>query len=275
MMKDLIIGAISNYAYDNIKYWINSLDRSGFIGYKVLVCYNIDQNIKQIISDKGYIVISIDNNDGENVLIDRFYHYWSILNQLKTNIDVRYVISTDVSDVVFQKNPSEWLENNLKDKKINASSESIKYKDEYWGKNNLQKSFGLEIFDNMKDNIIYNAGIMSGEYEYMKDLFLNIFLSCGGSPKIIEGGGGPDQAGYNVLLNMESYKSITKFTASEEAWAAQLGTSKSNMHSNLIVEPSPIMVDDIICNSKGESFYIAHQYNRIPNWKNIIEGKYN
>ena len=101
MMKDLIIGAISNYGYDNIKYWINSLDRSGFVGYKVLVCYNIDQNIKQIISDKGYIVISIDNNDGENVLIDRFYHYWNILNQLKTRLCGCFYLSFCRSNVVY------------------------------------------------------------------------------------------------------------------------------------------------------------------------------
>ena len=36
--RDLVIGAITNYNWDQIKYWVNSLDRSGFSAAGVNPC---------------------------------------------------------------------------------------------------------------------------------------------------------------------------------------------------------------------------------------------
>ena len=36
-MKDLIIGASTGYTWDTLKYWVNSINQSGFDGDKVLV----------------------------------------------------------------------------------------------------------------------------------------------------------------------------------------------------------------------------------------------
>ena len=36
-MKDLIIGASTNYDWDKLKYWINSINESGFEGDKALI----------------------------------------------------------------------------------------------------------------------------------------------------------------------------------------------------------------------------------------------
>jgi hypothetical protein len=274
-MHDLIIGAIANYNFDQIKFWVNSLDRSGFTGDKFLLCYNIDNSVIDELKSRNYITRSIDR-DGKDVLVERFYHYWIVLNNLKVN-DYRYVIATDISDVIFQRNPSEWLEKHLSNHKINASGESIKYHDEIWGRNNMTNSFGELLFEHNKDKVISNAGVMSGDFNTMKDLFLNIFLCCGGAPSQIEGGGGPDQAAYNILLNTTTYNNITKFTNSEEAWAAQLGTTgdpnKIGYYRQFLVDPEPIMRDNKICTSTGEPFYIVHQYNRTV-WKNKLEEIY-
>ena len=48
-------------------------------------------------------------------------------------------------------------------------------------------------------------------------------MLCNGTQHFIEGGGGPDQAALNVLLNMKSYKDITNFAKS----AAIISASKS------------------------------------------------
>ena len=40
-MKDLIIGGASNYTWDQLKYWVNSIKLSGFKGDIVLVATNI------------------------------------------------------------------------------------------------------------------------------------------------------------------------------------------------------------------------------------------
>ena len=128
-----------------------------------------------------------------------------------------------------------------------------------------------------RENLIYNAGTISGDFDTMLDVFLNIFLMCGGSPQFVEGGGGPDQAALNVLLQLEPYKSITNFAMSEDGYAAQLGTTGPQVvgkYGDKLVEKSPILVDNMVCTSNGQVFSLVHQYDRIPEWKELIEKKY-
>lgn len=287
-MKDVVIGAITNYSFDKIKYWVNSLDRSGFDGVKAMICYNIDYDVAEELSRRNYTVFALGNNEytrrleynkpNFNICLERFIHLWYFLKEMQKTDVYRYVVSTDVRDVIFQTNPSEWLEKNIGNKKINVACESIKYEDEGWGKNNLNLSFGPLIYDQMKSNPIYNAGTISGEINALSDLFLNIFLSCGAAPVNVPGGGGPDQAALNVLLNLESYKSITNFAMSDDGYAAQLGTTKDprkiETFRPYLLEPEPIMVDDMVCTSTGKPFSIVHQYDRVPEWKTILEKKY-
>lgn len=286
-MKDVVIGAITDYSFDKIKYWVNSLDRSGFDGVKAMLCYNIDYEVAEELTKRGYTIFALGNNEEErrleykkdfNICLERFIHLWYFLKRMQESGQYRYVISTDVRDVVFQTNPSEWLENNMGDKKINVACESLTYEREPWGQNNMMLSFGSLIYDKMRTLPIYNAGTVSGEIGALSDLFLNIFMSCGGAPARVPGGGGPDQAALNILLSTEPYKSITNFAMSEDGYAAQLGTTKDpnkiESFRPYLLEEEPIMVDGVVCTSKGVPFSIVHQYDRVPEWREIIEKKY-
>jgi hypothetical protein len=42
-MKDLIIGCSTNYDWSKLKYWINSINQSGFEGDKVLILMNCNK----------------------------------------------------------------------------------------------------------------------------------------------------------------------------------------------------------------------------------------
>lgn len=283
-MKDIVIGCITGYTFDKIEPWVNSLDRSGFDGTKAMICYNVDYDTVDELVKRGYAIFTFKKNDEQrrfefkehfSIVVDRFYHLWYFLKQHRGQF--RNIITTDVKDVIFQSNPSVWLENNLKDKKINVACESIHYKDEEWGDNNLLKSFGPLIHEHNRNNLIYNAGTISGNFDTMLDVFLNIFLMSGSAPGFIEGGGGPDQAALNILLNLEPYKSITNFAMSEDGYAAQLGTTGPQVqgkYADKVVEKTPILVDNTVCTSNGTPFALVHQYDRIPEWKQIIESKY-
>lgn len=283
-MDDIVVGAITGYSFDKIEPWVKSLDDSGFTGTKTMLCYNIHKSVAKELSNRGYKIFALgetpeslvyDKKDF-NIVVERFLHLWSIFRNFKSQY--RYLITTDVRDVIFQNNPSVWLENNVKTAKILASSESIRYEDEEWGNHNLYASYGPEIHHTHKNNVIVNAGVMAGDFDTMVDLFLNIYLLCNAAPgHTIPGGGGPDQAAYNILLNMESYKNITKVAASEDGWAAQLGTTGPQIfdkYGSKLVEPAPILKDNLVCTSTGNPFTIVHQYDRVPEWKNIIESSY-
>jgi hypothetical protein len=182
-------------------------------------------------------------------------------------------MALDPKDVIFQYNPSEWLEKNIGDKKINAGRESVKYKDEVWGRSNLIESFGEVVYDKCKENITVNAGTISGVWDTMSELFLNVYLMCQGSPNAT-----PDQAALNVALSFSPYKDLTRFTNSEEGWAAQCGTTVDQrmvrQYGDNLLEPAPIMDGDIVKTSTGIPFAIVHQYDRIPAWNEIITKKY-
>ena len=284
-MKDIVVGCITGYNFDKIKPWVNSLDNCGFEGTKAMICYNVDYDTVDELVKRNYTILAFKKNEEErkleyprenfSIVVDRFLHLWYLLKRFKGQY--KNIITTDVKDVIFQTNPSEWLDKNLGDKEINVACESIKYEDENWGSNNLMKSFGTLIHEECKENLIFNAGTISGRFDTMVDFFLNIYMLCNGTNHFIEGGGGPDQAALNVLLNMKSYKDITNFAMSENGWAAQLGTTGpqiADQYGDKVVEPSPIMKDDMVCTSDGTPFALVHQYDRVPEWKEIIEKKY-
>jgi hypothetical protein len=207
---------------------------------------------------------------------------WFFLNRLPDDVksQYRYLISTDVGDVIFQSNPSDWLGANMsrvdgRKYLLNATTESLKYKDEVmWGAKNMMDSFGPIVSDYMKDRLIYNAGTLSGDYQTVVDMFLVIYEMCQGFGTV-----NPDQAAYNVLLSLEPYKRITKFNMSEDGWACQLGTTykpEALVHfKENLVEPSPIIGEDgIVCTSTGKPFVIVHQYNRMPDLTQKIMTRY-
>jgi len=277
-MKDLIVGCATNYDWSKLKYWVNSINRSGFGGDKVLILMNCDKDTVKKISDSGFSIIAFNQDTDGNltyessmmVHVERFFHIYQLL---KDNL-YRYVITTDVKDVVFQQNPSIWLEDNFTDSDdLIFSSESMKYKDEPWGNQNLMETFGPQIYEDFKNNTIFNVGVLAGRGYAMRDLMMNIFASCMHRPiKIC------DQSTFNFLISQHPYLKTSKYTKSEDGWACQLGTtadpSKIDQFRPFLLEPSPKLEGDKVLTSEGIEYTIVHQYDRVPEWKKVIEAKY-
>jgi hypothetical protein len=277
-MKDLIVGCATNYDWSKLKYWVNSINRSGFEGDKVLILMNCDKDTVEKISNSGFSIIAFNQDSNGNltynsnmmVHVERFFHIYQLL---KNNL-YRYVITTDVKDVVFQQNPSVWLENKFTDSDdLIFSSESMKYKDEPWGNQNLMETFGPQIYEDFKNNTIFNVGVLAGRGYAMRDLMMNIFASCLHRPiKIC------DQSTFNFLISRHPYLKSSIYSKSEDGWACQLGTtadpSKIEQFRPFLLEPSPKMEDDKVLTSEGKEYIIVHQYDRVPEWKKVIEAKY-
>jgi hypothetical protein len=289
-MKNLVIGAISNYTFDQLKPWVNSLEQSGFDGYKMLVCYNVDADTAKQLHDRGFILGGLSVNEqgtftadpNLSIVVNRFIHYWTFLSQLSPAMkqDIRYVIATDVKDVVFQKNPSKFFDewpDIIEPPGVVVASESLKYRDESWGINNLVQSFGPAVSSSLLDTPIVNCGSFAAKFDIALGLFLSIYLiSNGAQSHFIPGGGGPDQAALNILVNTEAYRSITYVT--DNGWAAQLGTTmdpnKIGRYRPLLLNEPPIIVNDQVCTPSGVPFYLVHQYDRVPELKALFEAKY-
>ena len=277
--KNLIIGAFTNYNYNQLKPWVESIDECGFTGDKVMIVGNASQETRDKLQERGFTLIGMPQMNVP-IHVGRFL---SIYEYLRNNWEkYNYVVTTDVKDIYFQIDPCEWLDFHMDAKyKLVAGSESIRYKDEDWGNENLLQSYGPYVHNLFKDNVIYNVGTIGGKSEYVKDLVFNIFTNAINRPIPIV-----DQAVYNVLLNTQPYKNITFFASQADGWACQAGTtvdpSKIERFRPFLTEAEPLWENGKVLTGqdsshckKGTPFCIVHQYDRVPDWKKFVQEKYN
>lgn len=300
MGKDLIVGVVDNYNWDKIKYWANSIEQSGFDGYKALIVYNMDKDTVNLLTEKQFMLIGVGNNDQSgayvyesknNIMVDRFLHIYHFLNMLNDPDMVNRVIITDVRDVVFQDSPTEWLNDNFSHGfNLLVGSENMTYGNEPWGRNNIAKSFGEYFLDRKKDDPIFCAGVVAGELNSLKDFCLNLWLICRGLNPWVEGGGGPDQAALNIMLDLEAYHFSTLFTHPSNGWVLHAGTSmpaiqagSGGIGEEYVRNPNMKIdfLEELVYDVKDTNIYIndskvtvLHQWDRVPEWNKIIQEKY-
>lgn len=272
MAKDLIIGAYTSYKFDLLKPWIHSIKETGFDGDIVLIAVDAEEETVKQIENEGVIVVRAKNEQRMMIHMLRFLY---IYNHLKLNPNYRYVITTDVRDVIFQSNPSVYLQKifGSKDKGIIAQSEAIKIKDEPWNRDNIIKNFGHYFYDVVKEQPVYNVGILAGTSEYIKDLCFTLFQLSSNRPDWVA-----DQAAYNMLINYKPWSNTTLKMNLSDAWAINAHvTNKPDQLKEFepyLLEQRPNMVDGVVKNSDGKPFVIVHQYDRVPEWMEYYMKKF-
>jgi len=271
MEKDLVIGAFNNFEFEVLKPWIYSLNECGFTGDKILIAIDVNKETIDKIEAAGIQVLSAKNM-GIMIHMMRFIYIYNYL--AKTNEKYRYVITTDVRDVIFQNNPSIKLEKLLTNgKKLIAPSEAIQIKNEEWNRNNVEKNFGAYFYNEIKDNTVYNVGTFAGHSEYIKDLCLFLYqLSLNRSDWVA------DQAAFNLLLSFQPFKDITFYSKLSDGWAcnAHVSNKPDQMHQfgPYLLEQRPEFKNGFVVNKDDEPFTILHQYDRVPEWFKFYSKKY-
>jgi hypothetical protein len=230
----------------------------------MMLVYDVSKDVIDYLKASQFDVYQSQLN--QHIILQRFLDLYHLLK----DIDCDRIIWTDVKDVIFQTNPSHWLNKN-KTKPIIACSECITFKDDEWAVTNAGTSFPME-WEWLQNKTSHCAGTIAGDKEYIRDLFINIYrwsLTSSNTEQL------SDQAAYNVLINQTQYKDIVQFTPQEDGFATQLGTVliKKDHFGDKLLEPTPI-VDDLIRNQKGEPFVIVHQYDRNPQLKQSIHNRY-
>lgn len=290
--RDLVIGAIDKYNFSQIRPWVNSLDRSGFTGIKAIVAYNVDGQTLNELAKRGYSILAFQKDDKTGnvtypnkdfaVVTDRFLHYYLMLDNPANRQGIRYVVATDVRDVIFQSNPSDYLDRSYRScTDLVVSSEGLSYSVEPWGANNLLQSFGPIMYERHKENIIINCGVLAGKFDVFMGLCKSIYLLASGTVQHVPGGGGPDQAALNLLLSTPVYDHITEIADHSTPWAAQIGTTldptKSAAYNPHMKGPLPVFnrSTGLVETCSGTPFSIVHQWDRLPlEDRHLIAEKY-
>lgn len=268
--KDLIIGVFSNYKYDDVKPWVKSSKECGFKGDVVLIGIDILDETADAIEKDGVIVVRARKNGNMLIHMERFLHIHDFLKHNNYN----YVISTDVRDVIFQKDPTEWLNENLQFGGIVSSTEAIKIKDESWNKDNILKNFGQYFYDEIKDEEVQCVGILAGGVKDMKDLCFYLYQMSLNRPDWVA-----DQAAYNIIIHNGPWKERTRFAKLSDGWAINAHVTN---YDRLLDHFGPLLLEDRPVFESGrvkvrksmDDFYIVHQYDRVKEWKKFYEEKY-
>jgi hypothetical protein len=297
MTKNVIIGGISNYTYDHVKYWINSIKKTDFDGDIVLVATDITKETIEKLKSVGVILHLYGKEDYEGNYrkdtqlvphVERFYQIWNFLRMNEYN----YIVCTDVRDVIFQSNPIAYMETLIKANNISSclisAGEGLKYKDEPWGRENFQMAFGHEMYDRVQYNEIFNVGILAGTNQIIQDLLLLIYQMSINRPINIV-----DQAVYNFIITLSPFLNSTILLSNDSGWAVNLGTTveaiKSGSgdigkindptsmilyHTKYLVSQPIIDGDVVYCAFNNLPSIIVHQYDRVAGLSELIKKKY-
>ena len=270
--RNLIIGGFTNYNINQLKPWV--LSALGVVDADtdiVLMCGNASKETVTWLTKLGVLVYPMLPVQGVPIHVLRFLSIYDYLK--KHGEQYEYVVTTDVKDVYFQKNPFTSMRKIMSSDnaiKLIAASEGLKYKDESWGDENLKQAYGQYVYDHFKNNEICNVGTFGGKSEYVRDMVFNIFTNAINRPIPV-----CDQAVFNVLINT---KPISDSVIVTNEWAAELGTimdpSKIDGFRPNLIFGEPTFENGVLRSHYGEIFPIVHQYDRVPMLKKFVQEKF-
>ena len=262
-MKYTIVGCITKYGVEQIRPFVESIEQSGFKGDKLMLVYEITQDTIDYLTNKGWLLVQSEPQ--QHIILQRFRDMYQVLHQYETDI----IIWVDVKDIIFQKDPTEWL-NKWMRRDILAFSESLKFGDEAWARLNAGTSFPME-WEWLQNEEIHCAGTIVGKRDAIRDLFINIYrwsLTTSNPEQLA------DQAAYNILIHLHQFKDKVQFVKQQEGFAAQLHLKLKKGDTLPYTEILPNINGIEVKNQKGELYTLVHQYDRNEELKQLIENKY-
>jgi hypothetical protein len=247
MMSDLICGLCWGYGPQHLQAWLGSIKASGYSG-EVLVMLGVDdKETGDYLRAKGVHTVAFDPSvlrgrsrlrheiadhtlSGTEMRPSRWYVRWTLIKErlidrrfllLAQAIEKfcrdygwnpRFLLCTDVRDVVFQRNPSDWMEQNLQSGEDYLLAEEPTHFGQSWHRRNFVRSYGVELFWRVADRTPINAGVVAGRYRAVLELMLADYLV--NSTKA-----GADQAALNLMMTFEAWRTRAKICSWNDDWA--------------------------------------------------------
>jgi len=279
--KDLIVTTISqNYNWIDIKNWIKSLKNTSYSGDILILAYNFPEEHDYFtkLKELGVMILTPKNTyraeyeedfiwhsgqvnfSNAHKLIHnvRLFHLWQYFIETQADLDYNRVIFTDGRDIVFQNNPSEWLDKYMI-KDILVPSEGVLYKNESWNSNNALTNYGPYIYEYiLKESEACNVGTFVCSASICKDLCLTLYLMSNNI-------GHADQPSFNILTKT-LLKDKCQWVDYNDVWALQIGTIINNLDNYVKFE------NGVISSIKtNQPYCLIHQYDRVPQYKNYFD----
>ncbi len=282
--KDLVMTAARGYDWPMLRAYANSLVRTGFRGTKLVLVQNVTPLARQRLLDLGFTLVDFDVSNQGSGLSAASSVIWSgqagryvpAAEFLKDKY-FRYVVWADVRDVVFQTDPSLWLEKHLSPSRLLGCTEGMGISGEYYNDNWLKQVAypDMAAYEATRHNDICCSGTIAGEASAVRDLLYDIghILTTSPNKPDYAGGISPmlDQGVWNYL-RYTKYRSITRNPEWSEGFCATVNWYIVHRWGR---DPVPEFRDGVFYpRGKSEPFCIVHQYDRDKTWDAAIQEKY-
>lgn len=271
-MKKILTGLSNNVTKNKqkIKTWSESF-RKYSDGEVVLIIANANDEDIKTCEELNIAYYEVTVEDTWYINHKRLEHTRDFIKQSDGDL----FLITDVFDVVFQADP--FVKLDLENYDVFISREGILVSEEPWNADVLSKVFPNEraICSNTE---IVCSGIMAGKKEQMISLYDSLFTMCenGTDDHNIK-----DQAALIVMVTKGEIDRLKIFNL-DEAWAMHCAASgpteffnswglKKHIEERYGI---PVMVDGVVYTKTGIIYDMVHQFNRIPEWNDILVKKY-
>lgn len=282
--RDLVITAVAGYQWEQIRPYVISLVTSGFTGDKVLLASNVDEFALECATYREFKIgrFSVPANTTPWEFIQK-QRYVPLLRYLaKHKHEYRYVIWSDASDLIFQGNPSTWLEKHIDGPTIVAARECWRIRDETTFNLPWAKAAFPDDADWLQEQEVLCGGTLAGDAETM---FLALSKIYEITSKHLEYA---DQAVLNYVLHKPfNFPVPTRIYVPTmgEGWTATCSAFQTDSFKSCCPrEVGVVLTDDvpvfdqertIVLTPDGKTpFTIVHQYNRAEPWVRTIPAKY-
>lgn len=284
-MNDVVIGAIEGHKWSEIEQYAVSLYRSGFSGTKVMFVHKVPQETKVNLERFGFHLVEV-------TLPPQSIHYHMerfrlAADWLKDHAPHRFVIWMDVRDVIFQTNPSTWLEKNDTRPAVTSlrgplfvGSEDILIKDEGSNSQWMLYGFGPVEYETIKNECVLNSGTIAGDAAEAQRLFAAIYEHCRNQVPHRPNGdhrfsGINDQAMLNMVARHVPFQEVVRIPKlADGLWAVCHATSRPQQFAGRLTDTPPVLRHGCLVNYNDAAFSIIHQYDRNPEWKAVLTEKY-
>jgi len=270
-MKKGLLGLSNNVGLniDKIKVWSKSFKKYSD-GDVILLCANSNQEEIQFCIDNGIMPIPVNIEDTWRINHKRLERTFEFLE----NSDIELFLITDVFDVVFQSNPFDKLDLNYD---IFVGAEGVLVSEEPWNSDWINKLFPNDYYECINQEVIC-SGVIGGKRLPLINLYKRMFELCENSTNLTNI---QDQAALIVMVKNKEINNLKIFNLTD-GWVVHCAIAgptqffesfgfKGNIENRYGI---PQLITDRICTKNGDPYDMEHQFNRIPEWNEILTNEY-
>ena len=261
-MNDLLISVLQApdmygrvYGWDTFTPFVNSLEQSGFQGQKVLLVSGIDSVSRDNFHNRGYELIDYSKDESKPYFIARHKPLLDYLEPRYKNF--RYILWSDIRDVVVQSNPAAWMEQHSYN--VVVTTEAVKFKNNPYNEQWIQQFLGNS---SMQDEAVCNYGILIGDAEPVFGILSKVKSILYAGPEHIV-----DQAVFNCVLRESPFKEVTRMSNSEDGFGVSMccllnpGKCRHIENEPIYLVKPPRLIDGIVYPAESVTpFCMVHQY---------------